>query len=119
MKKLSLLALLLVGTSLPANAQSVPVTVLVNGNEMLDWCTSPSSNAKLSLCLGFIMGVMDSITTMQATNQAARQVCVPRGVTPGQAKDVYLAYLNRLPQERHLAAGSTVWVAMREAWPCR
>lgn len=114
-----LLALLLVGTSLPARSQSVPVTVLVNGNEMLDWCTSSTSNAKHSLCLGFIMGVLDTITTMQATNQAQRQVCVPRGVTPGQAKDVYLAFLNQKPQERHLAAGSTVWVAMREVWPCR
>lgn len=119
MIKQTLLALMLIGTSLPANAQSVPVTVLVNGNEMHDWCTSPNSNPKLSLCLGFIMGVMDSITTTQATNQAVRQVCVPRGVTPGQAKDVYLAYLNRLPQERHLAASSTVWVALREVWPCR
>ena len=118
MWKQTLLALVLAGSSLPASAQ-VPVTVLVNGNEMLDWCTSSPSNAKLSTCLGFVMGVLDTITTLQATGQAARQVCVPRGVQPGQAKDVYLAYLNRLPQERHLAASSTFWVAMRDAWPCR
>ncbi|MCF8532423.1 MAG: hypothetical protein K9G48_05435 [Reyranella sp.] len=114
-----LVALLLAGTSLPATAQGVNVTVLVNGNEMHDWCTSSSGNAKASLCLGFIMGVLDTITTLQATNQAARQVCVSRGVTPGQAKDVFLSYLNQKPQERHLAAASIVWVAMHEAWPCR
>ena len=117
MWKQTLLALVLAGSSLPASAQGVPVSVLVNGNEMRDWCTRSDADARLSTCLGFIMGVLDTITTMQATNQAARQVCVPKGVTPGQAKDVYLAFLNQNPQERHLAASSTFWVARREAWP--
>ncbi len=119
MWKQALVALLLAGTSLPATAQSVNVTVLVNGNELYDWCTSSSGNAKTSFCLGFIMGVLDTITTMQATKQADRQVCVPRGVTPGQARDVLLAYLNQKPQERHVAAASLVWVSLHEAWPCR
>ncbi len=119
MWKQALVAFLVAGTSVPATAQSVNVAVLVNGNELYDWCTSSSGNAKSSLCLGFIMGVLDTITTMQASKQAHQQVCVPRGVTAGQARDVLLAYLNQKPQERHLAAASIVWVSMFQAWPCR
>lgn len=119
MWKHALVALLAAGTSLPTMAQSVNVAVLVNGNELYDWCTSSSGNAKSSLCVGFIMGVLDTIETMQASKQAHRQVCVPRGVTSGQARDVLLAYLNQKPQERHLPAASIVWTSLHQVWPCR
>ncbi len=45
-------------------------------------------------------------------------LCIPDGVTVGQATDVVVKAMREDPAKRHQDAGILMWSAIRKAWPC-
>jgi|SRR5579883_1367770 hypothetical protein len=111
MNKINVLAMVLAATSVPAAAQDL---TFMNGNTLYEWCTSTNAAG----CLGFVEGVVDTISMLQSTSATPRAICVPKGVTAGQTRDVIVAYLKDKPQMRHYNAASNAWVALHDVWPC-
>ena len=64
--------------------------------------------------MGFIEGVSD---TIEGTS-LEKGICVQKGVTSGQLRDVAHLWLKNNPGKRSYSANSLVITAMRETWPC-
>ncbi|WP_079501617.1 Rap1a/Tai family immunity protein [Paraburkholderia hospita] len=118
MKKTILLALVaLSGMPCIILAQSQP------GNFWLEQCTDPVLD---SVCLGYVHGLADGIdaTTIVLNNSFAGKpnerlmYCIPHRVTTGQARDVFVHYLQAHPGSRHQPASGLFINAMQEAFPC-
>ena len=100
MKRLICIALLGCGT---AHAE------FYTGNDLLRMMrggTLEQANA-----LGYVVGVADALHKIT--------LCVPNGVTVGQANDVVLNWLDRNPQARHFSADSVVAAALGQSWACK
>jgi hypothetical protein len=108
---LSALALGLAFASSPAVAQSVaPAYVL--GNTLWEACSSRND-----LCLAYIVGTADAIQAARGSLLGWR-VCLPNGVTEGQAMDVVVQFLSQHPEMRQYAATGLVANALANAFPC-
>lgn len=84
-----------------------------NGNELYDRCQRFPDVAGV-----YAAGVLDGGRTMEYWNRVSATICVPNGVTIGQAGEVMCNYLVRYPEKRHLSASSLVLNAFEAAWPC-
>lgn len=80
----------------------------LTGNELLANISSEVTVRRTN-AMGYIAGVLD----------AREDVCVPVGVTVGQATAVVQQMLDGNPQFRHFSAAAIVIVATRRAWPCK
>jgi hypothetical protein len=99
----------------------------MNGNKLLATCESPSN---LDICLGYIEGVADELVSIKSLKIPFRapngnmvifmhdSSCRPLEVTAGQAKDVVVQYLQNHPELRHLAATTSIYLALEKAFPC-
>jgi len=81
------------------------------GNQLLEDCTE-------SHCLGYIIGVSDTIAFLQSADLLRTPYCLERHITQGQVEDVVTKYLQDHPADRHLAAASLVFHALTDALPC-
>ncbi len=107
MKKLFLL--LLLALPLLANSQSGNFQ---NGNKLKTLCEQKDSLFDKSYCMGYIIGVADSISVF---------ICAPGGsggVTQGQFTDIVKKYLNDNPAQLHKDADVLVLNALQQAFPC-
>jgi len=77
-----------------------------------------SDTAEYLLCLGYLQAVVDTDATMSEWGKAARQACVPQGVTSSELRTVLLAWLEERPDHMHYGAASLALTAFSEAWPC-
>ena len=67
----------------------------------------------------YVVAVIDSKHYLEGAGiLPAGVICVPMGVTIGQAGDVVKKYLEDHPERRHYAAASTVFAALTIAFPC-
>lgn len=100
--------------SYPANAS------FKDGNELYKVCTVKPNDGTYyqanAYCLGYILGVTDTLTTVRMTN--SRNYCVPENVTAGQLRDIVVQYLQRTPEKRHLSADFLVISAIDLAFNC-
>lgn len=98
----------------PANA------TFKDGNALYSDCTAkPNSSTYYqsdAYCMGYILGVTDTLTTMRIINK--RNSCIPENVTAGQIRDIVLQYLQRTPEKRHLPADYLVLSAINSAFNC-
>jgi hypothetical protein len=83
----------------------------VTGNLLYDQCTASSETTR-ALCLSYVGGATDAFD-IDGT------VCVPRGVTVPQVKDVIVNYLTAHPEHRHLPAAALIVTALGQAFPCQ
>jgi hypothetical protein len=112
MIKIAMSAALVLLLNVPA-AQAV----LIEGNELYESCEA--SDFRWVICMGYVAGVADTLETDRAAGGDAPKVCIPTQGTRGQVIDVVKLYLERNPQERHLAAAVLVTKALVAAFPCR
>jgi hypothetical protein len=68
------------------------------------------------VCSGYFMGFLEAY---ELTPPAARAICFPKGVTVFQMAAVYTSWAEKNPAKWHEDRVSTVWVALREAFPCQ
>ncbi len=112
-----LLGILVVGFSLAASP--VAAWTFMNGNQLFENCTAIQLD-EIGVCYGYIEGVADSISGVQATGGSYRgvKICTPTTITSQQAVDVTLNWLKSNPRHRHYAASDLVAQALAKAWPC-
>ena len=115
MKKLFVLALLLVISS-TANAS------FMSGNNLMERYRSykeynagnPSEEDLMlgMMYLGYVAGASDVLDNLE-------MICKPKGMTVGQAAQIVGKYLDDNPQELHISAGTLVFKALSEHYPCK
>lgn len=98
------LTLTLLGSLLaPAHAE------FYNGNDLLRMMRG--NNTEQAAAYGYVVGVNDALHKIT--------LCIPNGVTVGQANDIVRAYLEANPQVRHFSGDSVVAAALMAVWPCK
>jgi hypothetical protein len=85
-----------------------------SGNDVKQIC---DDSARTSTCVVLIAGILDGIALMDSLT-GTPIICVPAGVTTGQAADIVKRHINNFPQGRHLAASGLALAALLEAFPC-
>jgi hypothetical protein len=70
----------------------------------------PAALIAQGYCLGFIEGLVYG---------GGKAICVPSGVTTGQAFKVVIAYIEVRPARMHEPFRILALEALRSAWPCR
>ena len=89
-----------------------------DGNKLLALCTSPQASYDDGRCLGFIVGVADSIVASVNRREIGRRICMPRTVTDARLKAVVVDYLRLVSQLRGYVATFLVEMALRGKYPC-
>jgi hypothetical protein len=105
-----------------------------NGSTLLEECRSVNNpdegvrseeqEAALVHCLGYIRGVLDTVTVWKKfdgknTDATVRSTCVPDTVSAGQAAKLVLRYLNTHPENLHWSGPAVILVAMGGTFPCK
>ena len=90
-----------------------------DGTRLFDLCERPVSQR---VCTAYILGVADAASLARADTAGAMlgayRWCSPSSVLSGQLVAVVTQYLQRNPQDWHLAASSLIADALQNAWPC-
>ncbi len=81
------------------------------------YCNS-ESNYEKGMCLGYIVGVVDSFNTTYALKGEKRVFCIPPGVTSGQLVLVLKKSMQEHPETLHLPASAHTLSALTTAFPC-
>jgi hypothetical protein len=82
-----------------------------NGTQLYQACTAASDSEKLSFCIGYVMGVSDSLQSLHLT-------CSPKEATGKQVTDLVVGYLRDHPDARQFVAAQEVTLALVKAFPC-
>ena len=87
-------------------------TSFKNGTQLYQACTAASDSEKLSFCIGYVMGVSDSLQSLHLT-------CSPKEATGKQVTDLVVGYLRDHPDARQFVAAQEVTLALVKAFPCK
>jgi len=94
------------------------------GNDLYEWCsqgapTSGQGEVNIATCRMYVVGVVDAIHSISATQNIGCVFSLPRGITMQQLQDVVTKHLRDEPESRHYTAYSQVVVALKAVFPCR
>ena len=89
------------------------IQAYVSADMLHEWCQQQPARA-----MYYVAGVLDSLT-MNASSASTAPVCIPKGSTLAQARDVVCNYLRDNPAKRYYNTASSIWVAQSQAWPCK
>jgi hypothetical protein len=87
----------------------------ITGNDLHSFCHG-SSDADQGLCYGYIFGAVDTALIFDLSGV---EICIPRGVTRHQLKDVVVSYLDKQPKDRHKTASTLLAMSFVEAFNCK
>jgi len=87
-------------------------TSFKNGTQLYQACTAASDSQNMSFCIGYVMGVSDSLQGLHLT-------CSPREVTGKQVIDLVVSHLRDHPDARQYVASQEVTLALVKAFPCK
>ena len=111
MKKLTAVVALLI--ALTASGQTV-AEGYQRGNTLLTDCKSKVGTYNNGFCTGYIAGATDAVLHF-----AADRICKPdKGLNLGQIEDIVVKYLDDNPEKRQHTAGTLVYIALLETFPC-
>lgn len=91
---------------------SVSSASAIDGNTLHRWCEDKRSDFNAGLCSGYIISSAEAFLLLST-------VCLPEGVTNGQAVDVTTKFLKENPARRHELAHTLIRDALRTPFPCR
>jgi hypothetical protein len=100
---------ILLALTMPASAEDIN-----SANYFLPGCKGtldPASTTTWNqgLCAGYVAGVV----------YAARNLCLPEGLTNNQAVAVVIKYIEAKPERMHEHFGNLAYEALTTAWPCK
>jgi len=98
---------------LPLTAQG---GYFMKGGDVLKACTT-SHVIDQGQCIGYLMGVADSFQALQYV-MGTSLVCLPRDVTVGDLRRVFIRYAKAHPAELDGRGRLAVEAAFVEAFPC-
>lgn len=71
------------------------------------------------LVTGYVVGAIDVYLISEAiAPKEAFRVCLSSNATVDQVTDAFCEFVADHPEQRQYAAGSLVWTAINENWPC-
>ena len=94
------------------------------GDQMLWQCkgraTSEAEGVMGQLvCAAYISGFIDSYQLTTAAHRVTPVICLPpSGISNDQGMRIVTKYLEAHPEDLHESARSSVFLALREAFPC-
>jgi hypothetical protein len=95
-----------------------PIVSAYSGNELLRDCTHDNVKASKSFCLGFIAGTWSGALIEGSVYHPDKpNFVIPSEADLRQLRDIVVKFLNGHPEQRHLAAGVLVLLALKEAFP--
>jgi len=109
-----LLPLLWLGMPAQTAAQGGPGMFWL-GSDLQAACTS-GDDARLRLCAGYVMAIVDVIA--DARNDGTARACVPFNVNQQQVLDIAVGYLRDNPQLQRRLASGLVMAALNARYPC-
>ena len=114
-------ALLLIASSSVAVAEAAPKQNF-SAQQLQQMCSATGDSDQAVafnlICMGYIGGVMDMLTTTSALAQTKPLFCVPEGADRGQATAVFVAHMAAHPEKQIAVAASVIRTALIETWPC-
>ncbi len=108
----------------PVVVGAVEVGAFFNGTYLMKMCDgtntgeSKDSIARYNSCVAYLGGISDATATYEKWGLMQPEFCSPKRISVEQLRQVSLRYLRKHPEDWHLAGGSLVAFAFREAWPC-
>ena len=72
-----------------------------------------------TFCYGYIAATGDTLIVAAALHKSPNIVCIPNGVTIGQAEKVVERFLEAHPQNLNMRASVLVVGALVDAWHCK
>ena len=115
MKKLFILNLFLAFSLASANSASAEYF----GGVLLNKYCSSESQYEQGMCLGYVVGVVDSFNTTNSMKGARKVFCIPPPVTSGQLVLVTKKSMQEHPETLHLPASAHILGALTNAFPCQ
>jgi hypothetical protein len=96
----------------------------ISGDKLYDYCTVASAAATyyqdFSTCMGYVVGVADSLFVLQRAGKIGGAYCPPdSGTRVGQLVGIVVRYLSRRPEARRWPAALVVQASLQEAFACR
>jgi hypothetical protein len=70
-------------------------------------------------CTTFVLGALEGIDAQVVISEIKPPFCIPRTVTYGQKRAIFLKYLELHPKDLHENAAMMIWGSMRQAFPCK
>ncbi|MFQ5995052.1 MAG: Rap1a/Tai family immunity protein [Acidiferrobacterales bacterium] len=99
-------ALLLIGLSSSVHA--------VDGKELAVLCEAKAESIERGVCIGYILGVAESLTSLLRYSG----VCPSEEVTPEVLGQVVVTHLKKNTNSANKPAVNLIWSALTETWPC-
>jgi hypothetical protein len=91
----------------------------MSGNNLYNNCAAkadgPNAEMHAYLCLGYVTGVLDAVTT---GNLNGHRACVPPNVNMSQIVDIIKNAIQGQPARRHLVGINLAAEALETAFPC-
>ena len=84
---------------------------LKTGNDLYQDCSS-GMETPISTCLGYLMGVYDSLSALNLA-------CPPADVSSTQLKDIVMDYLRSHPETRHESGAIQAGLAVEQTFRCK
>jgi hypothetical protein len=81
---------------------------------------TPQQAYDTGFCQGFVAGAVDAIGLGQLTDDTRfARVCFPPSLDQKDATEIVAKYLERYPEQRHLAGYTLVRMALAQSFPCK
>ena len=116
---LAVLIMALVTGAAPAPAM---MPGFLDAAKLVSICNASGRDAKSgrSICMGYVVGVIDQLMAEQArADDARRTICPPRSVTVTDAVAAVVKYSRFATTARGIGAASFVRFAMEDTYPCQ
>jgi hypothetical protein len=89
----------------------------VDGEVLLNWCSSKPTDPHYIECIGYIQGHMDTALIGGALEQ--RFICLPDDITLGHVGEIAVKYLNSHADTKQKAAPFALLDALHDVYPCK
>jgi hypothetical protein len=106
-------------------AQGAAATSFYGGNRLMAECEKTGQGESLanatrySTCVSYLAGVVDTTDAWHESGRLQGRLCLPKGVSMEQLRQVFLQWMRQNPAEWHYSASSSVMGAFSAAWPCK
>jgi hypothetical protein len=119
-------------STMPAYAQNSTSRVFESGTSLNKLCAEFLASRRqgghitlqhgyeAGICQGFVIGALDAISVEQSSNDPRfARLCLPPHFDKVDVTEIVANYVERRPEERHIAAYTLVRRAMAQAYPCK
>jgi hypothetical protein len=86
----------------------------LSGDDLAAVCTAKEDMTREALCVGYVSGVSETLTSVLQTSG----ICAPDSVSIGKLITTVVDYIDAHPEKRQNSAVPLVWSALVDAWPC-